>query len=80
VDWLRNGLGSTAVASFSPRAREGAGVATRLTWREVTETLNPAAFNVRTVPERLAKQKRDAWDGFVAAAVPLPEKLPEGKS
>ena len=25
VDWLRNGLGSTAIASFSPRARDGAG-------------------------------------------------------
>jgi bifunctional non-homologous end joining protein LigD len=72
VDWLRNGLGSTAVASFSPRARPGAGVATRLAWREVTETLDPAAFNLRTVPARLARQKTDPWAGFEAASVPLP--------
>jgi bifunctional non-homologous end joining protein LigD len=73
VDWLRNGLGSTAIASFSPRAREGACVATRLTWREVTDTLDPAAFTIATVPGRLAKQRRDAWDGFSEAAVPLPQ-------
>ena len=72
VDWLRNGLGSTAIASFSPRARPGAGVATRLTWQEVVDTLDPAAFNLRTVPQRLAGQKRDSWYGFEAAAKPLP--------
>ncbi|MBV9537378.1 MAG: ATP-dependent DNA ligase, partial [Acidisphaera sp.] len=79
VDWLRNGLGSTAVASFSPRAREGAGVATPLTWREVTDKLDPSAFNLRTVPGRLGRQKRDAWDGFADAAVPLPDEMPKGK-
>lgn len=66
VDWLRNGLGSTAVASFSPRARPGATVATRLAWSEVTSKLNPAAFTIRTVPARLAKLKDDPWKGFDA--------------
>ena len=55
VDWLRNGLGSTAVASFSPRARPGATVATPVSWREVDETLDPASFTLSTVPERLEK-------------------------
>ncbi len=47
VDWLRNGLGSTAIASFSPRARPGAGVAARGTGAEVTAKLDPAGFTLR---------------------------------
>ena len=72
VDWLRNGLGSTAIGSFSPRARAGAPVATPVTWREVTPKLDPASFTLLTVPQRLAKLKADPWDGFAAAAQPIP--------
>ena len=64
IDWLRNGLGSTAVASFCPRARPGAGVATPLAWAEVTPKLNLQAFNLKTVPERLARLKADPWADF----------------
>ena len=73
IDWLRNGLGSTAIASFSPRARPHATVATPLAWREVTDKLDPQAFTVRTVPARLAKLKTDPWDGFVRAKQSLAE-------
>ena len=72
VDWLRNGLGSTAVGSFSPRARPGATVATPVTWKEVTPKLDPASFTLLTVPDRLARLKADPWEGFAAAAQPLP--------
>ena len=64
VDWLRNGMGATAVSSFCPRARPGAGVATPLAWDEVKAGLDPSAFTVRTVPERLKLLKVDPWAGF----------------
>jgi bifunctional non-homologous end joining protein LigD len=64
VDWLRNGMGATAVSSFCPRAWPGAGVATPRAWDEVKAGLDPSAFTVRTVPERLKLLKVDPWTGF----------------
>ena len=81
IDWLRNGLGSTAVSSFCPRARVGAGVATPLAWREVTPKLDLQAFTLKTVPARLAKLKADPWADFERERRRLPA-LPkrEGKA
>jgi bifunctional non-homologous end joining protein LigD len=76
IDWLRNGLGSTAVVSFSPRARAGAGVATRLHWREVTPKLNPTAFTLRSIPKRLAKSGTDPWAEFGETGNVLPDAVP----
>ena len=85
VDWLRNGLGATAVASYSPRARPGAGVATPLAWREVTPKLDPTAFTLATVPARLAKQSRDPWQAWSRTrqslpALTLPDPKPAGSA
>jgi bifunctional non-homologous end joining protein LigD len=72
IDWLRNGLGSTAVASFSPRARPHGTVAMPLAWREVTAKLDPQKFTLRTVPALVAKRKSNPWDGFDTLAQALP--------
>jgi bifunctional non-homologous end joining protein LigD len=64
VDYLRNERGATAVASYSSRARPGATVATPLSWTELREGRNPQAFTIRTIPRRLARVRRDPWDGF----------------
>jgi bifunctional non-homologous end joining protein LigD len=61
IDYLRNGLGNTAIGSFCPRARPGATVAMPLAWEEVKPGLDPAAFTIRTVPGLLRKWKHDPW-------------------
>jgi bifunctional non-homologous end joining protein LigD len=73
IDWLRNGLGSTAVASFSPRARPGAGVATPLAWNEVKADLDLRAFTIRTIPDRLARLRADPWEDFEKSRRKLPQ-------
>jgi bifunctional non-homologous end joining protein LigD len=73
IDWLRNGLGATAVASFCPRARAGATVATPLAWDEVTRTLDPSAFTLHSLPDRLARQRTDPWECFLSLRQPLPD-------
>jgi bifunctional non-homologous end joining protein LigD len=72
IDWLRNGLGATAIANFSPRPRPGATVAAPLTWREVTEKLDPSTFTIKSVPARLAKQKAEPWAEFAECDQNLP--------
>jgi bifunctional non-homologous end joining protein LigD len=73
IDWLRNGLGATAIASFSPRARDGATVATPVEWGEVDRRLDPAKFTLRSVPERLGRLKADPWEGFASLRQRLPD-------
>ncbi len=60
LDYLQNRLGATMAAPYALRPREGAPVSTPLEWKEVTARLDPLEFNIRTVPERLAR-KGDPW-------------------
>jgi bifunctional non-homologous end joining protein LigD len=73
IDWLRNGMGATAVASFCPRARPGANVATPIAWDEVNSKLDPAGFTLRNTPDRLARLRADPWEGFTSARQRLPD-------
>ncbi len=67
VDVLQNARGHHAVPPYVVRAVPGATVSTPLCWQEVNDSLDPAELNLRTVPRRLARQKRDPLAALVAA-------------
>jgi bifunctional non-homologous end joining protein LigD len=64
LDYLRNGRGATAVASYSLRSRPGAPVAVPLRWDELGRLKSGSAFDLATVPKRLARLKKDPWEGI----------------
>ena len=73
IDWLRNGLGATAVASFSPRARPVRPSRRRCRGMRSIGKLDPAKFTLRDVPERLARLRADPWQAFSASRRRLPD-------
>ncbi len=60
LDVLRNAYGATAVAPYAVRAREGAPVATPLSWSEVEAGAAPQDWTLGNLPRRLG-QKADPW-------------------
>jgi bifunctional non-homologous end joining protein LigD len=64
VDYLRNGFGATAVAAFSPRWRPGVGVSTPVNWDEIDDDIRGSHFNLRNLPARFARQRKDPWAGY----------------
>jgi len=61
VDYLRNGRGATAVASYSLRARPGAPVALPLAWSQLPRLQRADAFTLRDVPGILRRRRKDPW-------------------
>ena len=55
VDWGQNGHGITIVAPFSLRPVPDASASCPLRWSEVNGRLDPARFNLRTLPKRFEK-------------------------
>jgi bifunctional non-homologous end joining protein LigD len=64
VDYLRNGRGATAVASYSVRARPGAPIALPVTWASLRTLESASAFKLREIPSLLARRRKDPWAGF----------------
>jgi len=64
IDYLRNQRGATAIAPYSTRARKGAPVSTPLEWDELTNDIRDTAYNIKTLPQRLEKLKKDPWTDF----------------
>jgi bifunctional non-homologous end joining protein LigD len=71
IDYLRNGRGATFVAPFSTRARSGAPIALPLEWDEVHGELDPSAFTLRAVRERLSRGGADPFQRMPSLAPSL---------
>lgn len=54
IDWLRNERGATAIAPYSLRAREGAAIATPVTWEELAKLKTAIGFHVADMKKRLS--------------------------
>ncbi|WP_309084158.1 DNA ligase D [Chelativorans sp.] len=52
IDYLRNGRGTTAIGTYSPRARSGFPVAAPVTWRDIDRGMRPDAFTIARLPKR----------------------------
>ena len=86
LDWSRSTPGATLIAPWSPRASPTATVATPLDWDEVDDDLDPTAFRLGAVLDRV-----DPWppapepaevaplqDAVVAAGYDLVDASPRG--
>jgi bifunctional non-homologous end joining protein LigD len=74
IDANQNGEGKTIASVYSVRPRPGAPVSTPLRWEEVNEKLDPLAFTIETVRERIRKHG-DLFDGVLTTKQRLTEAL-----
>ena len=65
IDFNQANRDRTMAGAYSPRALPAATVSTPLTWDELEAGVDPAAFTVRTVPQRLA-EVGDPWAGLLS--------------
>jgi bifunctional non-homologous end joining protein LigD len=67
IDVMQNAKGHHAVPPYVLRAVPGAPVSTPLHWQELTPKLDPSAYNLKTIFQRLARQRHDPMAGLLRA-------------
>ncbi len=74
LDYLRNDRESTAIAPFSPRARNSVPVAVTLDWKELQDSERPL-FHVSDFAEWKARLRRDPWQSMTRSHQRLTEGI-----
>ena len=67
IDWLRNTRGSTAIAPWSTRAREGAPVSVPIGWEELDRLKGGDQFLLRGALTVARRRKTDPWASLLTA-------------
>jgi len=58
IDYLRNGRGTTAIGTYSPRARPGFPIAAPVSWRDVENGVEPDAFTMQRPPAQRRRMQQ----------------------
>jgi bifunctional non-homologous end joining protein LigD len=74
IDANQNGEGKTIASVYSVRPKPGAPVSTPLRWDEVDEALDPRAFTMETVLERV-RRHGDLFEGVLTTRQRLSQAL-----
>ena len=74
IDSNQNGEGKTIASAYSVRPKAGAPVSTPLRWEEVNESLDPAAFTMDAVLDRVAREG-DLFEGVLTVKQSLGDAL-----
>jgi bifunctional non-homologous end joining protein LigD len=74
IDSNQNGEGKTIASVYSVRPRAGAPVSTPLQWDEVNDSLDPAAFTMEAVLERV-RRHGDLFEGVLKTRQSLSKAL-----
>ncbi|MBS0322178.1 MAG: non-homologous end-joining DNA ligase [Proteobacteria bacterium] len=67
IDYLRNAMGSTAVAPYGLRARKGAPVAMPIAWSDLAQDVRLDHFNATNAARHVARRRTDPWAEFAAS-------------
>ena len=74
IDSNQNGEGKTIASAYSVRPKAGAPVSTPLRWDEVNESLDPSAFTMDVVLDRVGREG-DLYEGVLTTKQSLTDAL-----
>ncbi len=80
IDYLQLGHGKTIAAPFSVRPMPAAPVSAPMTWKELKPSLDPTIYNIKTMPPRMSRLKRDPFLDAIEKHASLEDALPHLES
>jgi bifunctional non-homologous end joining protein LigD len=77
IDYLQLGHGKTIAAPFAVRPIAGAPVSAPIQWNELTPSIEPGRFNIKTMPARMERLKADPFLGALTDLQRIEPALPK---